>query len=574
MKIHVKKLVCIMVACFLLFLMVACAQKTSNNVPNSKPGSAKDAKTTGLYTIKLLSAPTTIKNSVETEVGKIIKDKFNIVLEYIPYTGDLREKQNLMLAAGDYPELMDVQREDIVMKYIQAGALLPLDGYLADNPNFVARYKDVIPYWRLPAADGKLYKWEQGVPQDFSLSMEVLDIGIRTDMLEKQGWPKLVSEDDYIKFLKKALQDMPKNNGQKTLGMTVPFAEPWGLQGIAGIMYEKGGIYSTAGGNEGVIWNQIDQKYVDYMKNEYVKESLHFFNRLYREGILDKECFTDFLPQVQEKLRSGNALSVWYTTWEMSAANLQLQKAGHPEMQYINMPIRSNTQFQKNDKRQVRTETTRPFNSVVITKNAKDPKRIMQLVDWAATEEGSMLLQGGIEGKHYKIENGKRVPIDANVKLMLSDAVYAAKQGVGSFGIIGGWVPIKAKDGQPYNLGLDPAFKDKINLTDRQKEAYQKMGWADSTEYWKKTSVGAPSGLSSSIMIDPNTDLGNIHAKMVEFRVKNSAKLIMAKDEADFEKIYASVLSEYEKLNPNRVVDKYNELLKENQVKLQGLQKK
>lgn len=576
------KVVCLIIAFTLVFTVVGCGEKASESSPSTTGTSAETsgqkaadsitAEKPPLYTIKLISAPRKIQTSDETVVGKLIKDKFSVVLEYIPYTGDLREKQNLMLAAGDYPEIVELQRDDMVMKYIQAGALVALDDYLPDSQNFVDRYKDVMPYWRLAAQDGKLYKWELMTPQDSRVWVENTDVLVRTDALEKQGWPNLVSEDDYISFLKKSLQDIPETNGKKTIGLTVSFAEPWGIQGISGVMYEKSDKHTAAAGNEGVIWNTKDSKYEDYFKNGYVRESVRFFNRLYREGLLDKECFTDFGAQTQEKLNNGTPLTVWYETWLMDTANAELQKAGHPEQQYIKMPIRSNSQVQNNEKRAMRVETSRPFNSVAITKNAKDPKRIMEMVNYFASDEGQLLAQGGVEGVHYKRENGKRVPTEEYLANRNNEE-YSSKQGIGIFTIFGAPLQL-ASDGQPYDLAFDPELKDKLGLTDRQKDAFKQLGWANSFDYWLKNGVEAPTGIVSSIMLDPNTELGRLQAKMVEFRVKNTAKLIVTpKSDEEFASMYDNFIKDYEKMNPEKVVDKYNEMYGEKQSILDGFKK-
>src|SRR5690606_28858557 len=109
------------------------------------------------------------------------------------------------------------------------------------------------------------------------------DINVRIDALAKQGYPNLVSEDDWINFLKQALKDFPTApDGSKTLGMIAPFGESWGMAGIAGIMYEKGGLTASTAGNEGVIFSSAENKFVDYFKNPDVLDSFKWFNRLYR----------------------------------------------------------------------------------------------------------------------------------------------------------------------------------------------------------------------------------------------------------------------------------------------------
>ncbi|MBP1988815.1 extracellular solute-binding protein [Paenibacillus eucommiae] len=577
MKANGRKLLMLGMIIILVFVM-ACSSSTKTPDSSASPG-GKDSTSTPTgshstkkeYTIKVLSqVKGQIKRSDETKIGRIIKEKFNIVFEFVQTSGNYADKLNLMLAGGDYPEIVSIKDNDTFDKYVRAGALLDLEDFVKNTPDFAERYSKQIPLWRLSAFDGKLYKWEAGVPVDFKNNVEVLDVGVRIDALKQQGWPNLLSTDDYIKFLKKALEDNPTTNGQKTLGMVVPFAEPWGMQGIGGIMYEKGGRYSTAAGNLGVIWNQVEGKYEDYMKNEYVKESIEFFNKLYREGILDKDAFTDKGDQVSEKLNSGRVLSLWYVVSGITETNQGLITAGQPELQYINMPVRSMKQMERNEKRQIRVEDTRPFAIFAITKNAKHPERIEELLAWAASEEGRILLQSGVEGDEYTIENGKRVPTDAYKKL-LHDADAARSIGFGLFTFLGD-VYSNAPDGVPYSMSLDPMIQDELILTPGMKDAYTQLGWANSKEYFLETGEAAPTGIAGTISIDTTSALGALHQKIVDFRTKNFAKLIITpKSDEEFEQLYQSIISEYEKLKPETIVDEYNRLYKEKQAQLDQL---
>ena len=177
------------------------------------------------YVIQLIvSSAQTHSRSDETPIGKIIKDKFNIVFEYLPVNDD-SEKQSLMLATGDYPEIIRLEGGDMVQDYIDADALVCLDDYIANSTYFKQRYAEQIPYWRASSEDGKIFTWQRYVPSDLTNAPEILDIGVRSDMLEQQGWPNLVSEDDWFNFLQKAMQDNPETNGQKTVGMVLPLAE-------------------------------------------------------------------------------------------------------------------------------------------------------------------------------------------------------------------------------------------------------------------------------------------------------------------------------------------------------------
>lgn len=507
-----------------------------------------------------------VEYSDQTRIGKIIKDKFNIVFRYIPYSGNWSEKVNLMLAGGDYPELLEIQGNTDLLKYVQAGALLSVDDYIGAMPQFAERYNSVLSILRSVSPDGKLYNWQYN-QSDFNTNLSVFDMTARLDALEQQGWPSLESEDDWIAFLKKAMEENPTTNGQPTLGVVAPFGESWGMAGIAGIMYEKGGRYTGVAGNGSVIFNHDAEKYEDYFLNEYVKESFHFFNKLYREGILDPECFTDLGTQVEEKFNSGRALATWYVKPGLST-NLKAVEEGRAGQQYMLLPIRSNTQVERNEKRRIMELDIVEFSNVVMTKNAKQPERIMALLDWASSEEGQTLLQAGVEGEDYTIgENGALNPTEANI----ADRQDAASTtGWGLFNFLGNDLRVSKVTGKPYNPTMDWAYRDQVGLTEDVRNAYAKLGWADSVDYWRKTSIGGPSGIASSIVLDPTSELGMLSAKMTEFRVKNTAKLIMAQDDTEFEALYQSLVAEYNALNPQTVVDEYNRLYGERHTQIYG----
>ncbi|OGO79706.1 MAG: hypothetical protein A2Y21_05590 [Clostridiales bacterium GWC2_40_7] len=178
------------------------------------------------------------------------------------------------------------------------------------------------------------------------------------------------------------------------------------------------------------------------------------------------------------------------------------------------------------------------------------------------------MLQSGIEGKQYTIVDGKRVPTEEYTNAINTDPDYSEKIGLANMYRFLGSCKLRGKDGINYNLSQDPTYSDKLFLTDRQKEAYQKLGWATSKDFWLKIGVSAPSGLASTCSLDPSSDEGKLNEKFSEFRVKAGAKLITAKTEGDFESTLTSLMAEYNKLGLEKVVDKYNEILAANKANL------
>lgn len=530
-------------------------------------GYAENAKDE--YVISLLVESSPLKRSDETTQGKYIKDRFGIVFEYIVYTGDMREKQNLMLSAGDYGEIQAMQREDIVKSYIEAGALLDIDSYLKKMPMFQERYKEQIPYWRIPG-EGKLYKWENWIPQEIpnDYASQIYDIMIRSDALEAQGWPLPVSADGWVEFLQKAVDSgLTDINGDPCIGLVVPFAEGWGLAGVSGILYEKSDRH-VAVGNEGFLYNIKDHVFEDYFKSPYVKESLKFFNNLYQRGLLDEECFTTVQDQVREKIAKAAPIAIWYTSWLVN--NRNIEALGYPQYQYMKMPIQSNLSVSNGEKYAVRVETTRPFSSWGVTKNCKDPERLFAFIEWACTDEGRNIIANGVEGVHWEVVDGVRQFTELGRECLIDEEVRNKE--LCAFPCMPAFSTL-APDGKPYVLSNDLEFREKSLLTDREKEVLAAYGWKTSIDWWLENGFSASTGLAGALNTDPTTELGKTHQKMVELRLRYSARLIMAKNDAEFESIYEEAMIEYEKLNPQTVIEYLNERLRNDVVKLEEYSK-
>ena len=509
-----------------------------------------------LYEIEVLTGNSDWKVSTDMPIGQYIADKFGIVFKNIYYAGDLREKQSTNLSAGEVGEIVHLQRNDMVSAYYNAGVLLCLEDYLDKMPNFANRYVEQLDRWRQPTG-GKLYKWETNTPNSMYESCEML---IRSDILELCDWQMPVTASALTDLLIKARQDRPVTvDGLPVVGMTAPFAEPWGLQGIACIGYEKGGKYLSIG-NEGVTFDWTKDEFVDYFLVPETKETLKMFNTMYQEGVFDIEAFTDFGDQTSAKMATGQALAVWYTTWLASGANTELHNAGMDDYQYVSCFIQLDSQAAAGEPRSFKVETARPFDSVALTTNCRYPDRMIALLDWACTDEGQTILQCGFEGETYTVEDGVRVPTDL---LMNMTNEEASAMGIMEFGFLPMDKSRNSSDGQYFYLLNEQKYKDISSLTDRQKEVYAKMGFEYSSQWGDEHGAFVDTGTAGSVSLDSTTEVAKIQQQMVDCRIKWSAKLILAESDDEFESIWSDAVAEYDKLDHQSVVDEYNRLYQE-----------
>ena len=106
-----------------------------------------------------------IQHSDENPIGQFIKDKFNSVFDYTPIIGDWMEKVNLVLATGDYPDLVGMNDVATIRKFIESGASLNIEEYFDIAPNFEEVFANQIPLWRGYSDTGKVHHWESGVEE-------------------------------------------------------------------------------------------------------------------------------------------------------------------------------------------------------------------------------------------------------------------------------------------------------------------------------------------------------------------------------------------------------------------------
>lgn len=116
----------------------------------------------------------------------------------------------------------------------------------------------------------------------------------------------------------------------------------------------------------------------------------------------------------------------------------------------------------------------------------------------------------------------------------------------------------------------DPTVYDELFLSDRGREAYEKLGWENSLDYWLKTGERAPSGLASTCVLDPNSEEGKLNQKFITWRAVAGTKLITSED---FDAALEELNKEYEAMEVYKVVDKYNEILEENRQRYEQFSK-
>lgn len=169
---------------------------------------------------------------------------------------------------------------------------------------------------------------------------------------------------------------------------------------------------------------------------------------------------------------------------------------------------------------------------ISISSKCKDPVRAIQFLDFLASEEGQILNNWGIEGKHYTVEAGKRVVIPAVQKRMDTDnASFQKESGVGLY-----WnMMVHYGDGVKDSIGNYFTRNYPEMLTTTYSEPEKETLKAYKAEHWKdlfpKEEEFQPRAYGAAYTMplandDPAVILG---AKMKDITWKRIPEAVMSK---------------------------------------------
>jgi putative aldouronate transport system substrate-binding protein len=475
-------------------------------------------------------------DTFDNEVAKEITKRTGVKFEIQQPTGNPAEKLNLMLASGDLPDIILMDRgSDLVNKYIQAGSLIPLNDLIDKyGQNVKEMYGDTLNKTRYK--DGKNYylaNW-------YGLEKEpVLGMLMRMDLLKELGIGEKANNgepftaEEYYTLLKTFKEKYPTLNGHETIPLTIN-AE------------SMGSALTTFKGMWGMkSFYESDGKLQYDVKDPRYQEMLLFINRLYREGLIDKEWAVNKTQLWNQKLSNGYTFATVGAYWDANEANNVLKKsdgAENVEKQFYAYKVAapgvdpSQTTFGP--------RSSLGWDAIGITSANKEPEKTMKVIDFLASEEGQYLLMWGIEGKHWEMADGKHQPKEGVLQKYKEDEKFAKSTGIRKWT----WF-IKngpGTDGTPYDL-TGKYEKDAIATV-----AYKNLEdtvWDTSTYDNLGPAAGTPESLISQ--------------KVSDIIDSTIPKIINSSTEADAKALYEKMLKELDKVGLEKVEKVITENFKE-----------
>ncbi|CAK4839774.1 unnamed protein product [Aphanomyces euteiches] len=521
-------------------------------------------------TLKVFTGgPDTNKGIFNTTIGKEIQKKFGITLDLI--TGD-DVKAKTMIAGGDLPDvLLTVGISNLVDSMIQGGQVIAMDDLIEKyGPNIKKNAGKSLEIMKKSASNGTDKVYFLPVRTNKSNTNNISKVGLagfytRWDLYKDLGAPVMANEDDFLK-MNKAMQDKnpTTKDGKKTYAFSAWAADlfPYIISYPFSMGYNNwtadtsvsaadGSVQDNFIQTDGVFWNGIK-----------------FFNKAYRMGMFDPEGFTQKLDQYEAKLNSGQVFNSAASFW--MGGNELIKNTGHDNAQLLMLPGPFTGYMALYPKDAPGGNLLGPARA--ITKANKYPERTMELFNYLSGDEGGRLLFTGVKGVDWDVVDG--VPTLIGEMAKPTDPGYDAYlKSVGNerlnklSSLHEAW---EAEDGYPLDLKLvvNPATVSKaekelavqFGADLHPGQVYDKLvkegkAVADNKYFAYMDFVKQLSEGSAQVM-----------TKAEQYFLANTAKFIMAKDDAAFEAAKKKAIDDFNAMGVDKAYAELHKLIEDAKV--------
>ncbi|QHW35504.1 extracellular solute-binding protein (plasmid) [Paenibacillus rhizovicinus] len=457
---------------------------------------------------------------------KWLLDHFNVRLNGIYYDVNVDQKLNLMLASGDYPEVITNLSEEQAARFISRGKAVELTPYIDKiAPNIRKKLGDL--YKSYLNEEGKLFYipkfFDAGPFADFSAH-------IRYDWWKELGSPVINTPDDYFEVMKKMQAAHPKNaKGEKTYALSGFDMSGWG--NIFGML---NGIWGLKDG-----YKEENGNLVHWINTPEGLEMTKYINRYNVEGLLDPDMFINKYDDWKAKFsneRIMGELGPWWVSWN---AGHEVWQKSDPhwtdEKRYVQISIKAPSA----EKAYLSPQNRRGGLYTIITDKAKDPEAIMKWLNFAITDTGSMITGWGppnLEESLWTYKDGKFTYTEGPKKKMLDgnfDFTLTEKLGTTRFSLSQSKGAV-VSNGESYFPYAYDAYFNKFNKWRAMMDQNLKETVFDNT--------------LQSITIPPTSDLGTKDQQITDALNAGWAKAVLSKSPEECEKAFMELRDKVNKM--------------------------
>lgn len=419
------KTLAVLLATMMVFTFVAGCQTAAPSQPpasegtqTEKPDAAPEPITFTMFSGDQQQAP-----AANNPVAKKVQELTGVTIEFEFLVGDLQEKMGVIIASGDYPDLMQPSQSRATA--MDAGVFMPLDDLIMDYPNLVKHFE---PYFdKMRAVSNKnqiliLDNWGRYYGEWKPLSNNGPGFWIQKDVLAQAGYPNPKTLDEYFQIIEDYVKANKTIDGQPTAGFEV-LSYDW-----RSFCLKNASQHLIGHPNDGdVVVDQTTLKAELYQDKDYAKTYYKKLNEEFHKGVISAETFTQTYDMYLAKIATGRVLGMFDQYWNFQDGERPLRAAEKYERTYVCLDIT----YPGYKGWYLEAPVFSGGNGMGLTVDCKDPKRALAYIDFMLGEDMQKLLSWGIEGVDYFVDDKGMFHRTQEQRNNAQDLAYVAKNQAG-----------------------------------------------------------------------------------------------------------------------------------------------
>jgi putative aldouronate transport system substrate-binding protein len=547
-----KKVFSLVFITVLLSVMVAC--QASNEDASTDSDSSSDENGSITFTVFDSDANPDWEN-MESPVGEKIKEDTGVTLEPEFDMEGGQTKIPLMVASGEYPDLITSKGAS---QLVEAGALIDLAPLIEEHaPNIKKMLGDEINRMKWSKEDPSIY-----VLPNTAVDNEAMTPGfaalVQHDVVKELGYPEMKTLEDLENAISEYYKLHPEIDGQPTIPLTLQ-SDGWRFQAST----LNSGFMMTGASDDGEYY--IDPETYEatlHYRRPVEKEVYRWYNQMNSKGLLDQESFVQKQDQWLAKLSTGRALATIAPDYMIYDAQNALRDAGKYERMYGFYPITLSEEYKHTAYQSAGFQVGW---GIGISVDCEDPVRAIKFLDYLVSEETQIMLNWGIEGEHYNIVDGKRVIPEDEWEKRRNDKDYLKKTGIGYN--FQRFAPrygdgVEDSTGQTYTVNTRELAIE--GLTDVEKEVLKNYD----AELWKDLYPSSeefpvkPWGAAYNLAIPSGSTLEVTNKRMIDITFKRIPEAILA-DTEEFDDVWDQFMDDLDKAGVEEAEDEFTKIVKD-----------
>lgn len=341
-----------------------------------------------------------------------------------PVAGD-DQRVALMIASEDYPDMIFAKGDGDAL--IDAGALIDMAPLIEEYaPNIKKLYGDNYNRLKYSKDDQSIYQLcSNGVGNKSYTSSGTAQL--QWAVLEANNYKIPYTLAEYEEMIKNYMKENPQIDGLDTIGLSISCADwHWFIT-----LANPAGFIANGSPDNGQWIIDDANNYQAYYKHAAPgqKEYFQWLNRMYNEGILDKDFATQTHDDYIAKIASGRVLGILDANWDYADGEKVLKTDGKYNRTYAGLPVTMSSDIKCAS---LMDQGLSVGWGVGITTACKDPVRAIKFLDWICSDEAQVLLNWGIKDVNYFIdENGQRYRTQEEIDKSTNDINYKETTGIG-----------------------------------------------------------------------------------------------------------------------------------------------